>query len=123
MIDADRRAQEERVLSQAVVRAAMSLDLSNGTLARMLGISDASASRLRRGAYTLPRDSKPFELGQYFLRLWRGLDSINGGDDAASRSWLRSRNLALMAAPIDLLGTIRGLLAAVAYVDARRARV
>lgn len=115
--------RESRVLSKAASRAAEHLAVPNTVLARILGLSEASVSRLKSGQYSVPADSKPFELAQLFVRLFRSLDAITGGDDEASRSWLRSHNLALRGRPIDLIQTIPGLLGAVAYVDSRRARL
>jgi hypothetical protein len=120
---ADDPQREERVLSKAAVRAAEHLGISNALLGTILGISDASVSRLKAGNYLLPRGSKHFELAQLFVRLFRGLDAIMGGDDKASRSWLRSENLALRGRPIDLIQTVTGLTNTVAYVDSRRARL
>jgi transcriptional regulator with XRE-family HTH domain len=115
--------QEELVLSKAAVRAADHLGISSTTLAAVLGLSGATVSRLRAGRYTLPHRSKQFELAQLFVRLYRGLDAIMGGDDAASRSWLSAHNLALRGRPADLIQTIPGLFDAVSYVDSRRARL
>lgn len=119
-IDSERDKQEA-VLSKAAVRAAEHLDLTNATLASVLGLSEASVSRLRRGGFRLARTSKSFELAQLFVRLFRSLDAILGGDDTAARSWLRSENMALQGRPIDLIASIHGLVATVAYVDSRRA--
>lgn len=116
-------AEAERVLSKAVVRAAQFLDISNATLAKILGVSEATASRLGREKFTLQAGSKPFELAQLFVRLFRGLTAISGGDDAASRSWLISRNSALRDRPIDLIQSIEGLIRTLHYVDSRRARI
>lgn len=116
--DADR---EGAVLSKAVARAATFLDLSNKVLAHTLGISEASVSRLRNGTYVVSRDTKSFELAQLFVRLFRSLDSITGGDDGASRSWMRTRNTALGETPIDMIQKVSGLLGALQYVDSRRA--
>ena len=67
--------------------------------------------------------SKAFEAGQYLLRLFRSLDALMGSDDQASRAWLRTRNLDLERAPIELLSTFTGLSRVCDYVDAFRARV
>lgn len=114
---------ESRVLSKAVARAADRLRISNNVLARVLGLSQASVSRLKSGQYLLPPDSKAFELAAHFVRLFRGLDAIVGGDDEAARSWLGADNLALRGQPIDLIQSVAGLVNVVAYVDSRRARV
>ena len=116
-------ALQEQVLSKAVVRAADHLALTNRVLAEVLGLSEPTVSRLRRGQYQLQRGAKPFELAQLLLRLFRSLDAITGSDDEASRSWLRSENRALAACPIDLIRSITGLADVAAYLDSRRAIV
>lgn len=115
--------RETRVLSNAASRAADELQLPNTVLAAVLGLSDASVSRLKRGTFTLPPGSKAFELAALFVRLFRSLYAITGGDTESMRSWLRAENLALRARPIDLIQTVIGLADSVAYVDSRRARI
>ncbi len=117
------RQQAATVVSKAVVRAAASLGLTNAGLAKVLGISAATASRLRDGTYVLSLDSKPYELALLLIRLFRGLDAMMGGEDRASQSWMRTPNRALAGAPIDRITSLTGLVEAVAYVDAARARV
>jgi hypothetical protein len=114
---------ESTVLSKAVVRATDYLGLSNKIVGQIIGISDASVSRMRAGSYTLPLGSKQFELAQYLVRLFRSLDAMTGGDDAASQSWLRTPNIVLGGKPIDLMLTAQGLLTVLAYVDSRRAPI
>jgi hypothetical protein len=111
------------VVSKAVVRAAASLGLTNAGLAKVLGLSAASASRLRDGSYILPLDSKPYEFALLLIRLFRGLDAMMGGEEQASQSWMQTPNRALDGAPIDRITSVTGLVETVAYVDAARARV
>ena len=114
---------EAAVLSQAVANAARLWGLSNELLGRIIGVSGPTASRLRGGTWQLERGTKPFELSQYFVRLFRSLDSLTGSDDQASVSWLKSDNRDLDGHPIDLIVTIRGLFEVADYVDDFRARV
>ena len=114
-------ATAEHVLSKATIRAADHLGLTNATLAQIIGVSEASVSRMRNGQYVLRRERKEFELAQVLVRTFRSLDAITGGDDTSSRSWLVAENQALRARPIDLMKTVRGLVATVDYVDSRRA--
>lgn len=109
------------VATKAALRAADHLHVSNRSLARIIGVSEASVSRMRAGTYTLAPDDKPFELAMLFVRLYRALDAIVGGDEAAAAAWLRSENHALGAAPLALLHTVQGLMHVVQYLDARRA--
>lgn len=86
-----------------------------------LGTSSRSVSRVGSGAFQLDAGSKPFELAVLFLRLFRSLDAIVGGDVAVARAWLRNTNTALGAAPMTLIESVAGLVHVVAYLDDRRA--
>jgi len=114
---------ESAVLSKAVARVADCWKLTNDQLGSVLGLSAATASRLRTGSYQLKSDEKSFELGQYLVRLFRSLDAILGSDDQAAGAWLRTVNLDLEARPIDLIVTIRGLMDVADYVDDFRAHI
>jgi len=89
----------------------------------VLGLSAPTVSRLRSGGYRLEPGSKPFELGQLLVRLFRSLDGWLGGDDAAARSWLSTLNLDLGGRPIDLIAGVRGLVLVGDYADGLRAPV
>ncbi len=112
---------QQAVLTAATIRAADFLGLSSGDLARVLGLSPASVTRMRQGSFQLDRDSKAFELAQLLVRLFRSLDSILGGDGESLRSWMASANSALGRRPVESIQTVRGLIATVDYVDSRRA--
>lgn len=114
---------EEAILSMAVARAAALWGMTNEGLGDVLGVSAATASRLRSGNYLLPRGSKSFELGQYLVRMFRSLDAIMASDDAASMSWLQTENLDLAGRPLDLIRTVRGLTEVTHYLDDFRAHV
>ena len=57
------------VVSKAVVRAARSLGLNNAALTGVVGLSEATISRLASGSYTLDPESKPYELALLLIRL------------------------------------------------------
>lgn len=122
-LPAERPAAEGAVVTKAVLRASSRLGLSNRALARVLGLSEASVSRMGSGGYVLGPSDKPFELAVMLIRLFRSLDAIVGGDDAAARGWLASENAALGGRPVDLVQTLPGLVNVVGYLDARRALV
>lgn len=118
---AGRDAREEAVVAKALVRAADRLGLTNRELARILGLSEASVSRLRRRAFRPGRHDKAFELAVLLLRLYRSLDAVCGGDLAVMRRWLRSPNEALGGVPLARISSVTGLVDVVAYLDSRRA--
>jgi hypothetical protein len=116
------RPDEAAVVSKAVVRAADRLGLTARALARAIGVSEATVSRMKRG-HLLEPGGKPFELAVMLVRLYRSLDAITGGDEATARAWMANPNTALGGAPAELAQTVTGLAHVIAYLDARRARV
>jgi DNA-binding XRE family transcriptional regulator len=111
------------VISKAVVRAARLLDVSQVDLADIIGVSEATISRIANGQKQLEPGSKPWQLAALFVRLFRALDAIVGSDDAAARTWLRGDNLALGGIPLELIREPAGLVRTVDYLDAARARI
>jgi len=119
----DRPPDASMVAAKAVTRAADLLDVSGWDLAAIIGVSEASLSRMKRSDASFRLSGKPHELALLFIRLYRSLDAIMGGDDAASRHWLRAENLALGGQPLSRIKSIDGLAHVLAYLDARRAPV
>jgi Protein of unknown function (DUF2384) len=111
------------LVGKSVLRAAARLDVSNRVLAKIIGLSEPSVSRLAQGTFTLDPASKPFELALLFVRLFRSLDAITGADEGVARAWLRAVNSALGARPLDLISHVSGLTDVIAYLDSRRAIV
>ena len=116
-------AADGAVVTKAAVRAAERLGVSNRTLSRILGLSEASISRMGSGAYTLAPRDKSFELALLFVRSFRALDAIVAGDDTAASRWIESDNAALGGPPVHLMQSIAGLVSVVDYLDSRRAVV
>ena len=114
---------EAGIVTKAAIRAADRLDVKNTALARILGVSEATVSRMRKGTYKLARTQKAFELAVLFVRLYRSLDGIVAGDDSVASDWLKNENTALGARPLELIQSISGLSNVIAYLDSRRAVV
>ncbi len=110
------------VLSKAVTRAADRMGISRALLAKILGVSPATVTRLFAGNYLLDPSRKEWEFALLFVRAFRSLDSIVGADETA-RQWLSSENLGLNGRPIDLIGQTEGLVRVVQYLDASRGLV
>ena len=110
------------VLAKATLAAAERLGLRNRQLALVIGSSEASVSRLQNGRDLHP-DSKEGELALLFLRLYRSLDALVGGDDAKARAWLHTMNDHLAGVPAERMRTIEGLVDVVQYLDAMRGRL
>lgn len=117
------RPEAGPVITKAALRAADQLRLTARVLAATIGVSEATVSRMRRDEFRLEPGTKPFELAILFIRLFRSLDAIVGGDGAVAKAWLDNPNLVLDARPIEKLQTVSGLVDVIAYLDARRALV
>jgi hypothetical protein len=111
------------VLTKAAVNAAERLGLTARLLSAVIGVSEATVSRLKRQDVLLERGTKPFELAVLLVRLFRSLDAITGGDEGVARAWMSAENTALQARPVDRIVSISGLVDVLAYLDARRALV
>jgi hypothetical protein len=113
-------SRQGAVLSKATIRASERLGISQKVLGNVIGLSEPVVSRMKKGEYTIA-GGKPFELAALFVRLYRSLDAIVGGDETAARKWMKSGNLALNGAPIDLIQKVYGLTHVVQYLDSKRA--
>lgn len=109
------------VLAKATQRSAALLGLNGAALARVLGVSEASVSRMVRGERGVTPDSKEGELALLLVRLYRSLDALVGNDESRRLAWMRSPNDALHGTPALLIQQAQGLVATVNYLDAMRA--
>jgi len=110
------------VLSRALLRASAALGLNGQTMARVVGVSSASWSRLASGQRLVGPGTKEGELGLLFLRLYRSLDALVGGDSEKARAWLRARNAHLSAVPLECIQSVAGLVRVDEYLDAVRGK-
>ena len=110
------------VLTRAALSAAHRLGLRNNRLADVIGTSEATVSRLS-GGRTLDPSSKQGELALLFVRLYRSLDALVGGDDAQARAWLHSKNSHLGGVPAEQIRRVEGLVDVIQYLDGMRGRL
>lgn len=118
----DQGADAAAVLSKAVTRAADRLNISRSLLAKVLGLSPSTVTRLYSGDYKLEQSRKEWEFALLFVRVFRSLDSIVG-EEATARKWLNSENQGLNGRPIELIRNTEGLVRVVHYLDASRGLV
>ena len=116
------KPEQARVVAKAVLSAAERLGVRHRHLATVIGSSEASVSRLQHGRGLDP-ESKEGELALLFLRLYRSLDALVGGDDAKARLWLHTENDHTAGVPAERIRTVEGLVDVVQYLDAMRGRL
>lgn len=106
---------------KAALRAAERLEVTQAELAAILGLSASTLSRRARDDGELTH--KEAELGALFVRVYRSLDALVGGDDAKARAWLEADNLHLGGRPKQLMRHLQGLVHVVEYLDAMRGKI
>jgi hypothetical protein len=111
-----------QVLARAVAAAAGRLGVRNNRLAEVIGTSAATVSRLSSGRRIEPR-TKEGELALLFLRLYRSLDALVGGNDAQARAWLHAENSHVQGVPAERIRTVEGLIDVIQYLDGMRGRL
>lgn len=109
------------VLTKATLRSAGLLGLSNSVLAKAVGLSEASISRMGSGAKAFEVGSKPAELAALVIRVYRSLDALVGNSEEHRRLWMTSYNRALNAIPKEAIQSAEGLVRVVTYLDGARA--
>ena len=117
------KADDQSIISHALCQAADLMGLKRQQLAMVIGVSEPTMSRIRNETSVVPQ-GKPLELALLFLRAYRALYAIIGGDPAAMQHWLKTPNSHLAdQAPIELLQKVEGITQVVRYLDAMRGRV
>jgi hypothetical protein len=114
------RADRATVLTKAVIRTAEILHIQQQELAEILGVSPPTITRLIGGDKQLLQGRSEYQLGALFVRVFRSLDTLVGGNAEQARQWLRARNDHLNGVPIELAKTVRGLVNVADYLDAMR---
>jgi hypothetical protein len=112
-----------KVVTKAVIRAAEQLGLPAKILAQVIGVSEATVSRMRHGGHVLEEGGKPFELALLLIRVFRSLDAVTGGDAQTAKSWMANYNTVFGEPPQQRLQSVAGLFDVISYLDARRARI
>lgn len=112
-----------RVVTKALVRAAAALEVQQKDLAAIVGVSDATVSRMFKSGRPITPTSKEGELALLFLRVYRSIDAILGGNQESCRSWLHAPNAHVGGVPLARMRTVEGLVHVAEYLDAMRGKV
>lgn len=107
----------EVVLSKATLNASAFLGLNNAELAKVLGISEPSVSRLASGSRLIDPRSREGQTALILIRIFRALDLMVGGDPNALNAWMTSHNKAIAGIPKAAIQTMHGLVHTIDYLD------
>lgn len=111
------------VLARATLQAASLLGFTGTVLGKVIGLSEASISRIGTGDRPLQPATKEGELAALLVRSCCALDAMVGSDPQHRLAWLTSYNKALNGAPKELMQTVQGLVQVTSYLDSMRAKI
>lgn len=115
--------EKERVLTKAILNLARFYDLTGKDLSAIIGMSEASTTRLNQGKKLISPDTKEGEMALLLLRVYRSLNALVGHHHEKAKIWLNSDNAYFSKKPIEHLKTVTGLVAVVNYLDAMRGKL
>lgn len=110
------------VATRALFQAAELLRLPQQELAAIVHVSPATVSRWASGGSQLKLDSAEGQTALLFLRVFRSLDTLVGGDAAKARAWLTAPNRHLGSVPLERMRSLEGLVNVSDYLDAMRGK-
>ncbi len=105
------------VLSKATLNASALLGLNDAELAKVLGISEPSISRIASGSRYIDPHSREGETALILVRILRSLDRLVGGDSSRRTAWMTSHNKAISGVPKTAIQTMHGLVHTIDYLD------
>ena len=111
------------VLAKAAVRSAALLGLSGAALGKILGLSEATVSRIHNGERPIEPQSRR-RFSSLPTRASRERYRRTSSDASSpSLDWLNAYNRAVNGVPKDMVQTAQGLVLVVSYLDGMRATV
>lgn len=113
---------KKKVLAKAVINSADELDINANDLATILGMHRTSLSRIKTKMEIDP-DSKTGELSLLFVRIYRSLYALSGGETKTMRLFLKSKNQVTGGIPQEQMKTIVGMVNVLQFVDALRGKI
>jgi hypothetical protein len=97
------------------------LNVSSAEKCAIIGVNASTLSRNQQKGFA--PHSKTGELQLQFVRLYRSLYAIAGGDKDFMQHWFRTENNTLNATPSEHVCKISGLIYTNEYLDAMRGKI
>ena len=106
------------VLAEAFANAGRQLGMSQAELGEIIGKDRTVISRGR-----VDPVSKAGELALLFIRCYRALYVLVGGDAQQMRHWMQTENLHTGGIPAEQVKSVQGLITVLEYLDAMRGKL
>lgn len=112
------KAQSSQVLATAFLRAGKELGLSQAALEEIIDRNRSSISR-----NGIDPQTKSGELALLFIRAYRSLFALVGGDAGQMKHWMHTANRHTGGVPAEQVRSVQGLVGVVEYLDAMRGKI
>ena len=112
------QADKASILAEAYINAGKSLGLSQVDLGDIIGKDRSAISRAR-----IDPSSKAGELALLFIRCYRALYVLVGGNAQQMQHWMHTENLHTGGVPAAQTKTVQGLITVMEYLDAMRGKL
>ena len=123
MSEAIPQQSDAQLITEAYVEAGRELGLTLRQMAAVIGVSEPAMKNYSRGSAAI-RSAKSQELSLGFIRVYRALFAILGGNHDQLRHWMNTPNRHFKGqVPTQLAATYQGLAELNVYLDAMRGRV
>ena len=106
------------VLSEALATAGKHLGMSQADLGEIIGKNRTAISR-----GSIDPGSKAGELALLFIRCYRALYVLVGGNPEQMRHWIQTENLHTGGIPGEQIKSVQGLTTVLEYLDAMRGKL
>ena len=106
------------VLAEAYINAGRQLGLTQSDLGEIIGKDRSAISRGR-----IDPDSKEGELALLFIRCYRALHVLVGGEVEPMRHWMHGENLHTGGIPARQIKSVQGLVRVLEYLDGMRGKL
>ena len=106
------------VLAEALINAGKHLVLNQAELGEIIGKDRTAIGRGR-----IDPASKAGELALLFIRCYRALYVLVGGNPQQMRHWMQTENLHTGGIPAEQVKTVQGLTTVLEYLDAMRGKL
>ena len=121
MLVTQEKATKSQVLMKGFNRACKVLQVNTTQASKILGVNVSTLSRNNVNGFS--PESRTGEMQLHFIRLYRSLFAISGGDNDFMGHWYTTPNKALNGVPSILCQKVEGLIRANEYLDAMRGKV
>ncbi|MES2365508.1 MAG: MbcA/ParS/Xre antitoxin family protein [Pseudomonadota bacterium] len=111
-------SDQSSVLSEALTNAGKHLGMTQTDLGEVIG-----KNRTVIGRGGIAPDSKAGELALLFIRCYRALYVLVGGNPEQMRHWMQTENLHTGGIPGEQVKTVQGLTTVLEYLDAMRGKL